>query len=312
MDLSIIIISWNTKNYLYDCITSIQANTKSIVYEIIVVDNASSDDSVQMLKDCFENIVLILNKKNIGFAKANNTALPFAKGRYILMLNSDTIVRPNALNNAVKYLDENTSIGVLTPKILNKDESIQHPLYTKNPTLLSEFIEAFGLSKLFKNNLFGTRLAKDKIENVVHACGCSLFVRKEVVDEVGGLDEKLIFSYEDVDYCRRIKAKNWQIIYYPFSSIVHFGGGSREVYNNQAINYILYSKINYFSKYHNDVYVFILKLVLIFGAITKLFFVIIKNIILGKKYLKKQIIIYYLSILKYLVAHKSCLLESMD
>jgi GT2 family glycosyltransferase len=269
MDLSIIIISWNTRQLLQDCIESIYEISGKINYEIFVVDNASSDGSADMVKSSFEKVILIENDSNMGFARANNVAFPLATGRYVLLLNSDTVVLPEALDLAVKFMDKNVDLGALTPRILNADGSTQHPCYIKEPSLYVEFYEAFELGEIFKLKRNDSIPAEDVVCEVAHACGCSLFFRKEALDKVGYLDERMIFSFEDADICIRIRKAGWRILYYPDSKVVHFGGASRSKHQNKAVNAMLQSKYVFYRKYHSSLFIFALALCLIGSALIK-------------------------------------------
>ncbi len=255
MDLSIIIISWNTKQLLQDCLDSIYKTTHNIKFEIFVVDNASSDGSPAMVERLFKKVILVKNKENIGFAKANNIAFPLVNGRYVLLLNSDTVVKQFSLDRAVEFMDKNGRVGALTPKILNADGSIQHPCYVKEPSIYVEFYECFELERILKIARNDSIPANDSICEVAHACGCSLFFRKEALDEVGNLDENMIFSYEDADICIRIRRNGWLIFYYPGSQIVHFGGASRSKHKTKVINAMLQSKYAFYKKYHGRLYI---------------------------------------------------------
>jgi hypothetical protein len=292
MDLSIIIINWNTKQLLRECVESVYKTTKNINFEIIVVDNASSDGSVEMVKKEFDKVILIENDVNMGFAKANNVGFPLAVGRYVLLLNSDTVVQPDALDSAVKFLDINKEVGALTPKIFNADGTIQHPGYLKEPSLTAEIYDAFELRKIFKIERSDTRPAEDDVYEVAHACGCSLFIRNEALDKVGYLDDQMIFSFEDADICIRIRRAGWHILYFPDSHIIHFGGASRGKHNSRAVNAMLQSKYVFFRKYHNGLYVTTLATCLVFSAIIK---VLVMSILMIRSNMRSQ----QLSSLKY-------------
>lgn len=269
MGLSIIIISWNTKQLLQDCLESIYKTTNEVSYEIIVVDNASSDGSVEMVKTEFGKVILIENDVNMGFARANNVAFPQAVGRYVLLLNSDTVVLPGSLDLAVEFLDKNSDVGALTPKILNADGSIQHPCYVKEPSLGAEFYDAFELRRILHLERTDTKPAGDVVCEVAHACGCSLFFRKEALEKVGYLDERMIFSFEDADICMRIRRSGWKILYFPESKIIHFGGASRKKHENKAVDATLQSKYVFYNKYHGKLYVIALAACLIISAFIK-------------------------------------------
>lgn len=311
MDLSIIIISWNTKQLLYDCLESIYKTTNDVSYEIIVVDNASSDGSVEMVKNEFGKVILIENDVNMGFARANNVAFPQAVGRYVLLLNSDTVVLPGSLDLAVAFLDKNSDVGALTPKILNADGSIQHPCYVKEPSLGTEFFDSFELGRIFKLKRTDTSPAEAAVCEVAHACGCSLFFRKEALDKVGYLDERMIFSFEDADICIRIRRAGWRILYYPESKIVHFGGGSSRKHNDRVVNAMLQSKYVFYRKYHGNLYVIALAISLITSAFVKELIFVMLLLQAKKRAQRLSVVKYYGSIISWHLRLKGSLAKDM-
>jgi GT2 family glycosyltransferase len=203
-DLSIIIINYNNSKLLKDCIVSISTSTKKINFEIIVVDNASSDDSIRMMEESFPDISLIKNKENLGFTKANNQGMEASKGRYCVLLNNDTLVKDGALDRLVEFMDANPLAGACGPKLLNVDGSAQ-----RQGSILSL---PFWKSEKSRETSF-----------IMGAC---LLVRREVIEKVGKLDEGFFFYNEDLDWCRRIKSTGWKIFIVPDAEIVHFGGYS--------------------------------------------------------------------------------------
>lgn len=267
-DLSIVIVNWNTKELLKNCLESVYAATKQIEFEIFVVDNASSDGSAEMVKSEFGGIRLIMNSENMGFARANNVAFPLATGRYVLLLNSDTVVLPGALDGAVAFMDRHPESGALAPKILNSDGSIQHPCYVREPSLLVEIHDAFELARFFGRP--DAEPAGDSVCEVAHACGAALFIRKAVLDKIGYLDETMVFSFEDADICIRTRREGWKLFHCPESEIVHLGGASRRKHGNRAVNATLYSKYRFYGKYHGRIYLAALAAVLVSSSILKL------------------------------------------
>ena len=297
-DLSIVIINWNTKALLKDCLESIYKNTHNISFEIIVVDNASNDGSVEMIDQDYKNIVLIKNKTNIGFAKANNLAFKSIEGRYVLLLNSDTLVLPDAFENTIKYMDSNDNVGIITPKILNRDGSIQHPCYIKAPSLLTEIYYNFKIDKIFKN--FDTTPADDTIREIIHATGAALFIRTTALKQVGDLDERMIFTLEDADICIRVLHAGWKNVYFPNSQIIHFGGESRTKLSDKGINAMYLSRYIFFKKYNNFLVMVLLVLTHISAALFRIMCTFTSVIIEPKKWdFKKQFIDYNFRILKW-------------
>ncbi len=242
MDLSIVILSYNTKTVLKDCIDSILKNSLGLSYEIIVVDNASKDGSVAMLSSFVrkeKRVRFILNKVNVGFAAGNNQGISVAKGKVVLLLNSDTLVNDNCLGEMVSWLERHKDVGAMSPALKNKDASFQGT-GGYFPTLVRVFLWMFFLDDIPFMDFFikpyhpmhaqspfykGTR-------NYLHASeidwitGAFMMIRKEALEEVGGLDEDYFMYVEDTDLCFRIKKAGWRIWYKPQWNIVHLGGAS--------------------------------------------------------------------------------------
>jgi GT2 family glycosyltransferase len=290
-DISIIIVNWNTKELLKNCIESILIDQDPVSIQIIVVDNASSDGSVEMIKEKFQNVDLLENKNNIGFACANNKAISIIRGKYVFLLNSDTVVKRGSLISAVAYLNEHMNVGCLAPILLNADGSIQHHCYIKEPSLISEVISCFDLQK--KIPMFGSVPAGSEIVEVAHACGAALIIRKEVIEKIGLFDEKMIFSCEDADLCMRIRRSGWKIVHFPSAVITHYGGQSRKLLNDQGINAMYKSRYIFFNKYHNIFFVFCIAVIHVTSALWRILYTVIAYMIKRRSFLKKIEIIKY-------------------
>jgi GT2 family glycosyltransferase len=299
LDLSVIIINWNTRELLRDCIRSIYNQSIKIAYEIIVVDNGSIDGTIAMLSTEFPNVRVIANERNKGFAKANNQALRTAVGKYFLLLNSDTKVLPDALDAAVAYMRNRPEVGALAFKILNQDGTVQHPCYTGNPNLFSEFVDLFYLNKFLPGiDRFGRyRPACAEPCEVAHATGACLLLRKSVLDQIGHLDEAMVFSYEDADICRRIRARSWKVIYQPQAAILHYGNRSAELLSDRALNMIMQSKYHYFYKYYGPLGVLALGVITILGALLRM--IVAGIIAVLKRESRTKVLIHYLNVLKW-------------
>lgn len=220
VDLSIIIVSWNVKNLLRDCLNSIFTNLDGLAVEVFVSDNASSDGSAEMVKESFPQVKLIANQTNLGFTKANNLAIKQAQGQYVLILNPDTVIQPKALSTMVRFMAENKNCGALGPKLLNPDGSLQ-PSCRPFPTLGTQLA-----STLFLDGLVARGWPHDQVKEVDQPMGAALMVRKEVLDQVGLFDENIIFFYDEVDLCYRLKAAGWKIYFTPAAEIIHYQGKS--------------------------------------------------------------------------------------
>lgn len=229
-DISIIIVNWNTKELLLNCIKSLLQETSHCTMEIIVVDNASTDGSPKAVKKMYPNVNVIINKSNLGFSKANNIGINQSNGRYLCLVNSDIKILDGCVDRMCCYMEKHDSIGVLGPKTLNADMSLRINCRTF-PTLWNSFCQAIGLHKFFpRYRLFSdslmTYFLHDSIKGVNVLPGCFLMIRKEAIDEVGFLDEKFFFYGEDKDWCKRMKDGGWDVVFFPNSEVIHYAGKS--------------------------------------------------------------------------------------
>lgn len=233
LNLSIIIPSFNTKELLYNCLKSIFSQTKKIKLEVIVVDNASTDDSVEMIKKKFPQIKLIINQKNLGYAKANNQAIKAAKGKYILFLNSDTLILNQAIEKSLNFMQKRKDVDILGCQLLNKDKSIQASggFFPKLRQIfyMMFFIDDLPLINKLIKPYQQTRLDfYQKTRQLDWATGAFLLVKKEVIDKVSGFDERFFMYSEEVDFCFRAKKAGFKTWFYPQAKIIHLKGKSSE------------------------------------------------------------------------------------
>lgn len=231
--LSIVIVNWNVKQLLRNCLDSIFRTLDSLDFEIIVVDNNSCDGSSEMVKEQFPSIILIENKKNSGYGAANNQGIRISNGEYILILNPDTVIFPNSLQKLVTFLDQNPDVGAVGPKILNPDGSIQFECARNFPTLLTEFFVLTTLYKKFPNSrFFGKYLMSywdhNDQKEVDLLSGACMLVRRKVFDEVGLFDETFFMYTEETDLFYRIKKQGWKVYFLPSAQITHFWGKSTD------------------------------------------------------------------------------------
>jgi len=257
MDLSIIIVSFNNKDYLQQAVNSIYENTDlGLSYEIIVVDNNSQDGTLKMLSEQFPRIKVIDNDKNLGFARANNLGLSIAAGRIILFLNNDTFVYAGVLNKMVSFIESDQNIGAITPKLIEEDGvTIQH--------------------QGRRNKKIWEREHPLKIKS---ASGAALMVKKSVLDKVGGFDENFFFYNEDLDLCKRIINHGFVLYYYPQAAIIHYGGKGSELISSKALTEGLRGGLYFAVKHYTLLFplyylVMLLYLLAAMGtAVIKLFF----------------------------------------
>lgn len=231
MTLSIIIVNYNVREFLEQALLSLKQALREILYEIWVVDNASTDGSCAFIRKKFPEIKLIENFENLGFARANNQAISRASGDFICLINPDTIVQEDTFVVLIRFLADHPRVGMVGSKVLNADGSLQAACRRSYPTPWVAFTKIVGLSSLFpKSRLFGrynlTYLDPDKISEVEAISGSFMVVRRSVVEIVGGLDESFFMYGEDLDWCYRIRQAGYQIMYVPDTQIIHFKGES--------------------------------------------------------------------------------------
>ncbi len=234
MKLSVIIISWNTKALLYECLESLYADLENSGLinnsEVFVVDNNSADGSSEMVANSFSRVKLIANQDNKGFGRANNQALKMAIGEFVLLLNPDAKVLPGAIAELLSFAEQNHKAGIVAPQLLNTDGTIQRSCRAF-PSISGMFYELSGLSRLFpKVSAFRKYKMLDfdhkHLDQVDQPEGACLLIRKSVLDQVGIFDEKFFMLFEEVDLCLRIKKAGWQIWFNPSSKVIHHYGQS--------------------------------------------------------------------------------------
>jgi N-acetylglucosaminyl-diphospho-decaprenol L-rhamnosyltransferase len=227
VDLTAIIVNYNTRELLAQCIDALRHGARGLRLQVVIVDNASRDGSAELLRRDFGDCVLLLNSDNVGFGRANNQALAIARGRYLLLLNTDAFVAPDSVRQTMRYLDEHPACALLGARLVGRDGVLQ-PSCRYFPTPWNEFVARAGLQRFFPR----TRMIDDMSWD--HASprecdwvpGCYYLVRKSVVDQVGLFDPRFFLYYEEVDHCRAVKAAGWKVVYYPHATVVHIGGES--------------------------------------------------------------------------------------
>jgi len=222
--LSILVVNWNTAELLRNCLISIYEDPASAVWEVIVVDNNSDDGSLAMLERDFPQVVRVASRENTGFVRGNYLALEKARGRYLLLLNTDTEVDCGALEPLVDFMIAHPEAGAVGPKLLNRDGSLQLSCGI-SPSLATEFTNKILLHNLFPFFKLGG-WDHAEIREVGWVTGACLMMRREVVAEVGFLDPALYMFYEDLEWCLRIGSSGWKTFYYPSSRVLHLGGQS--------------------------------------------------------------------------------------
>ncbi len=225
VDLSIVIVAWNVRDLVLDCLASIEDAKLGITYEVILVDNGSADFTVESVARQFPDTRIVALPKNIGFGAGNNRGLEVMRGRHAVLLNSDTIVMPSGLEACVRYLDENPRVGAVGPQLLNPDRSKQNCIHN-SPNLLSEVVGQSLLRRLLPRRYPSKRVAYDRPVEVEAVLGACLFVRAEVIEQVGMIDEGYFFFLEETDWCHRIRAAGWKVMHLPDAFVIHLYGES--------------------------------------------------------------------------------------
>jgi len=268
--IAIIIVNWNTCQLLEDCLDSILANPPASPVEVWVVDNASVDESPQMVRQRFPQVHLIENHTNVGFARANNQAIQRCTGEYILLLNPDTLVGPSTLQSLVDFLETHPKAGAAGSRILNPDGSMQissHP----RPTVFREFWRMFHLDTIRSYAEYPlSKWDTDQAQDVDVLKGACLLVRKGVLDHIGYLDEDYYIYSEEVDLCIRIQRAGWLLYWVPQSKVVHFGGQSTQQVPNEMFLHLYQGKIKYFRKHHGPLTAQVYILILLMAALSRI------------------------------------------
>lgn len=227
MRLTIILVNYNTATLLPLAIDAVRKATTDIPHQIVIVDNASRDDSVSILKRDFADCQLLFNATNVGFGRANNQAIPCVEGQYALLLNTDAFVSPDTIEKTMAYMDTHPRVGILGVKLVGRDGRLQ-PSCRYSPTPWNLFLQHTGLNRLFP----WVRLMDDMAWD--HASprqcdwvpGCYYLVRREVIDQVGLFDPQYFLYYEEIDHCLAAKMAGWEVHYFPDTTVVHIGGES--------------------------------------------------------------------------------------
>ncbi len=254
VDLSIIIVNYNVKEFLQNLIYSIYKAGQKINYEIIIVDNASDDGSVEFLREKFPDIKLIVNEKNLGFSKANNLGLSIAKGKYILLLNPDTIVQEDTFEKMIIFFEQISDAGMAGCKILNPDGTLQLACRRSFPGPWTSFCKVTGLSNLFPGSrLFArynlTYLDENQTYEVDAISGSFMMIRKETYEKVGKLDEQFFMYGEDLDWCYRVQKEGYKVYYVHDTQIIHYKGESTKRSSIDETK-IFYNAMHLFVKKH--------------------------------------------------------------
>jgi len=270
LDLSIVIVNWNTREYLDRCLKSVLCELEGLEYEIFVVDNASEDGSVDMVRVRYPQVRLIANEDNPGFARANNMAIQESRGKYILLLNPDTEMRAGALAVLLEFLGKTPRAGAAGARLLNADGSLQTSAYPE-PTLWRELWRLFHLDifRPYANYPMHTWELKQPRRVDVLMGACVLLPRK-ALDAVGLFDERFFMYSEEVDLCQRLRQDGWQLYWVPQAEVIHYGGQSTQQAAEEMFLRLYQGKIMYFRKHYPGLAVQAYKLILLLASLSRL------------------------------------------
>jgi len=253
--VSVIIVSWNTRDILLQCLASLSPETCRYPMESIVVDNASSDGSADAVAARHPNVRLIRNTENLGFAKANNQGICVSTGRYLCLVNSDVKVLPDCITRLVNYCEQHQGVGMVGPRIIGGDGALQRSC-RGFPTVWNMFCRALALDTLFSRQKLFTGYALLHSPQTALApadilTGCFWLVRREALEQVGGLDESFFMYGEDMDWCKRFWDQGWHLVFVPEAEAIHYGGASSS--NAPVRFYIERQKadLQYWEKHHS-------------------------------------------------------------
>ena len=250
-DLSIVIVNWNTRVLLDECLASLYRHSPACTWDVWVVDNASSDGSPAMVREKYPEVHLVENAGNVGFARANNQAARQCAGRFVLLLNSDAAATAGALNALVSLAQSRPQAGIIGARLVNPDGSFQAS-HTPFPTLWREFLILSGVGRLRYGRWFPSAgpLADSGPREVDYVEGACLLARRQAIDAVGGMDEGYFMYSEEVDWCMAMRKAGWQVWYQPDAEIIHHGGASSRNRRPEREADLYRSRVRFFRKWY--------------------------------------------------------------
>ncbi|MGE5297936.1 MAG: glycosyltransferase family 2 protein [Acidobacteriaceae bacterium] len=280
MDLSVIIVNYNTRELLKKCLESAFLSKTAFAFEVIVSDNGSKDASLEMVNTEFPQVKIIANGANLGFSKGNNVAIRQAAGEYILLLNSDTTVREDTFDLSVNYAKTHPEVGALGCKVLLPSGQLDKACRRKFPNPWNSFLRLFGLKKFSDYNI---DLPIDQETEVDAVMGAYMLVPKKVVEKVGMLSEDYFMYGEDLDWCWRIKKAGYKIVYYPKASITHFKYGSSKLVPFKTIRLAHNAMKIFYKKHYSENYPQAFNWLVVLGIDLRMFLVLAVNLIRKNK-----------------------------
>ena len=301
IDLSIIIVSWNVADLLATCLESIFPALGHLRAEVIVVDSASTDHTVALVRQRFPQVTLLVQSENVGYTRANNIGLARASGRHLLLLNPDTEIIGAALPTMVACLDADPAVGIVGPYTQNADGSYQSSR-RRFPTLATAFFESTWLQpyapKSLLDHFYVNDAPPDQTLDVDWVQGSALMARREVYAQIGGLDEGYVMYSEELDWCRRAKDAGWRVAFLADAQITHHGGKSSDQVVARRQILFQQSKLRYFRKYHGAFAAQILRLFLLVSYLIQLAIESLKGLLGHKRALRQERVRQYWQVLR--------------
>jgi GT2 family glycosyltransferase len=289
IDLSICIVSYQARDLLHDCLRSIYETVDSLSFEIIVVDNHSEDGTLEMLTNEFPDVRLLVNDQNTGYTRPNNQAMRISQGRYILLINPDTLVEPNTIPELADFLDAHLEVGIVGPKVLNRDGTLQKQCRRSEARPWDSFCYFSGLSRLFPHDkrfagYLMTYLDEDLVHETQAVSGSCMMIRRQVINQIGYQDEDFFAYQEDTDYCRRARLAGWKVFFNPKAQIIHYGGeGGSRIHLFRSIIEWHRSYYLYYRKHFAKDYMILFNAVYYLGMLLKLGLSLFANLFRKKK-----------------------------
>lgn len=270
-DVSIIIVNWNLMVFLKNCLESIRSRGDGLTVETIVVDNASGDGSVEMVKHDFPEVTLIINRENVGFARASNQGMENARGRYFFLLNNDAVLLDGVLASLVDYMEAHRDVGTCGPRVINGDGTLQinsKGFYPTIPRIAAQLIMP-GFFRHPGGRSLGLYEYRDdrKTREYNWLSGCALLARREAVQGVGVLDAEVFMYCEDIDWCYRMKQAGWKVVNLPEVNVLHYGGQSMKLQMGVTVGSHAAGLVAFYKRYHSKSATAVFRVVLSAGYV---------------------------------------------
>ena len=269
-EISILVVNWNTRDFLASCLNAIESTRNNLDLEIIVIDNASNDRSVEMVRENFPQVRLLENQQNVGFAKANNQGFEISRGDFILLINSDAILLEGALTALRQVMIANPQCGLVGAKLLYPNMNFQAS-FTDLPNLWQDFLIISGLGRVIYGSWYPSHGPEEKKgpQRGGYVEGACMLVRREAYAEISGFDEGYFMYSEDVELCKTLHDRGWQVWYHPNANVIHIGGGSSQHRRPQREGDLYQSKVRFYQRHYAGWQTSLLKFQIYFFTITK-------------------------------------------